>query len=257
MMTAFREWMFRSWYWYVNHIDKNAEILFMNFGYSNPDMLINLDPEDESNKYSVQLYHLLGSAIDLKNKDIAEIGCGRGGGLSYIVRTFSPATALGVDLDKHAVKFCIKHFNLKGLSFANGDAQNLSFLKDNSFDAILNLESSHRYIYMDLFLKEVHRLLRPGGYFLYTDFRYDYEMTELKQQLAASGMDILKEVMITDNVVKALEADDLHRRKLVKKLAPGFIHKVALNFAGAKGTETYNQFLTHKYEYYHFVMQKK
>jgi SAM-dependent methyltransferase len=257
MMTGFREWMFRAWYWYVNHIDKNDEILFMNFGYSNPDMLINLDPKDESNKYSVQLYHLLGSAIDLKNKDIAEIGCGRGGGLSYIVRAFSPATALGVDLDKHAVKFCNKHFDHKGLSFAKGDAQNLFFLKDNSFDAIINLESSHRYLRMDLFLKEVYRLLRHGGYFLYTDFRYDYEMTELKQQLADSGMVILKEVMITDNVVKALEADDTHRRILVKKLAPGFIHKIAFNFAGAIGTETYNQFVSHKYEYFHFVMQKK
>jgi ubiquinone/menaquinone biosynthesis C-methylase UbiE len=257
MKTSFRELMFRVWYWYVNHIDKNAEILFMNFGYSNPDMPVNLDPKDEFNRYSVQLYHLLGSTIDLKNKDIAEIGCGRGGGLSYIVNTFSPATALGVDLDKHAVKFCNKHFDHKGLSFAKGDAQNLFFLKDNSFDAILNLESSHRYPRMDLFLKEVNRLLRRGGYFLYTDFRYDYEMDELKQQLASSGMTILKEVMITDNVVKALEAEDEHKRILVKKLAPYFIRKIALNFAGAKGTETYNQFVTHKYEYYHFVMQKK
>jgi ubiquinone/menaquinone biosynthesis C-methylase UbiE len=257
MMNGFREWIFRTWYWYVNRIDKNAEILFMNFGYSNPDMHIILDQEDESNRYSVQLYHLLGSSIDLKNKDIAEIGCGRGGGLSYLVRAFSPATALGVDLDKHAVKFCNKHYKQKGLSFENGDAQNLFFLKDNSFDAIFNLESSHRYLRMDLFLKEVHRVLRQGGYFSYTDFRYDYEMTELKQQLAASGMVILKEEMITDNVVKALELNDLQRRILVKKLAPRFIHKIALNFAGATGTETYNQFVTHKYEYYHFLMQKK
>ncbi len=257
MIAALREWMFRVWYWYVNHIDKNSEILFMNFGYSNPDMQVKLNPEDESSRHSVQLYHLLGSATDLKNRDIAEIGCGRGGGLSYIVRTFSPATALGVDLDKHAVKFCKNHYALKGLSFANGDAQELSFLKDNSFDAVLNLESSHRYPRMDLFLKEVVRLLRPGGYFLYTDFRYDWEMPELKQQIEATGMTIIKGVMITDNVVKALEKDDLNKRILVKRLAPRFLHKVALNFAGAIGSETYNQFLTHKYEYYHFVLQKK
>jgi ubiquinone/menaquinone biosynthesis C-methylase UbiE len=257
MMTGLREWMFRGWYWYVNHIDKNAEILFMNFGYANPDMQIKIDPENESSRHSVQLYHLLGSAAELKNKDIAEIGCGRGGGLSYIVQTFSPATALGVDLDKHAVKFCNKHYKLKGLSFANGDAQDLSFLKDNSFDAILNVESSHRYPGMDLFLKEVYRLLRTGGYFLYTDFRYDWEIPELKQQLEATGMTILKEVMITDNVVKALEADDPYKRLLVKKLAPRFLHKVALNFAGVIGSETYDQFLTHKYIYYHYVMRKK
>jgi ubiquinone/menaquinone biosynthesis C-methylase UbiE len=255
-MTGIREWVFRVWYWYLNNIDKNAEVLFMNYGYSNPDIPVSFDPKDEPNRYSAQLYHLLGSAADLKNKHIAEIGCGRGGGLSYIVKTFSPATALGVDLDKRAAKFCKKHHNLKGLSFVQGDAQNLYFLKDNSVDAVLNVESSHRYPNMDSFLKEVHRILRPGGYFLYTDFRYDWEMPELKQQLAASGMIILKDVMITDNVIEALDADDPRKRILVKKLIPRFIHKIALNFAGTVGSKTYDQFVSHKYEYYHFVMQK-
>lgn len=256
MITALREWMFRIWYWYVNTVDKKAEILFMNYGYTHPDMPVALDPKDEPNRYSAQLYHLLGSATDLKNKDIAEIGSGRGGGLSYIVRTHTPATALGIDLDKRAADFCNKQYKMSGLSFAQGDAQDLSFLNDGAFDAVLNVESSHRYPRMDLFLKEVHRVLRPGGHFLYTDFRYDHEMPELKQQLADSGMTIIKEMMITENVVKALEADDARKRELVKKLAPRFIHKIALNFAGAVGSETYNQFATRKYEYYHFVMQK-
>jgi len=255
-MIALRELMFRLWYWYVNNVDKKGEVLFMNYGYSNSEMPVTLDVKDEPNKYSAQLYHLLASATELKDKDIAEIGCGRGGGLSYVVNTFSPATALGVDLNKRAAKFCTKHHTQKGLSFAQGDAQDLSFLEDSSFDVVLNVESSHRYPRMDLFLKEVHRVLRPGGYFLYTDFRYDHEMEELKQQLAGSGMAINNEVMITDNVVQALEADDPRKRILVKKLAPRFIHKIALNFAGTIGSKTYIQFATHKYEYYHFVMQK-
>lgn len=255
-MAALRELMFKGWYWYVNNIDKNAEVLFMNYGYTHPDMQVSLEPHDEPNRYSAQLYHLLGNATELKNKDIAEIGCGRGGGLSYIVRTFSPATAVGVDLDKRAAKFCNRHYKLKGVSFKQGDAQNLSFLNNNSFDAILNVESSHRYSNMNLFLKEVHRLLRPGGYFLFTDFRWDWEKPELKQQLADSGLHILKEEMITEHVVKALEADDPRKRLLVKRLVPGFIHKVALNFAGTIGSTTYHQFASRKYEYYHYVMQK-
>lgn len=255
-MAALRELMFKGWYWYVNNIDKKAEVLFMNYGYTHPDMPVTLEPHDEPNRYSAQLYHLLGNATDLKDKDIAEIGCGRGGGLSYIVRTFSPATAMGVDLDKRAAKFCNKHYKLKGLSFQQGDAQNLSFLKDNSFDAILNVESSHRYPDMDLFLKEVHRLLRPGGYFLFTDFRWDWEKPELKQQLANSGLNILTEAMITNHVVDALEADDSRKRILVKKLVPGFVHKAALNFAGTIGSNTFKHFSSRKYEYYNYVMQK-
>ena len=256
-MAVLRELMFKGWYWYVNNIDKNADVLFMNYGYTHANMPVVLDPADESNRYSAQLYHLLGKATEIKDKDIAEIGCGRGGGLSYIVRTFSPATAVGVDLDKRAASFCNKHYRHKGLFFVQGDAQNLSFLKDNSFDAILNVESSHRYLNMDLFLKEVHRLLRPGGYFLFTDFRWDWEKPELKQQLADSGLTILKEEMITNHVVDALEADDTRKRELVKKLVPGFVRKAALNFAGTVGSKTYHHFTSRKYEYYNYVMQKK
>jgi ubiquinone/menaquinone biosynthesis C-methylase UbiE len=255
-MSAAREWMFRVWYRYVNNLDKKAEILFMNFGYVDPGSQPVLEAEDEPNRFSVQLYHLLGTAADINNKDIAEIGCGRGGGLSYIVRTFKPKTALGIDLDKNAVKFCNKNYHHKGLSFLQGDAQNLSFLPDESFDIILNNESSHRYPHMDLFLKEVHRLLRPGGYFLFSDFRNDHDMDELKQMIESSGLKVLREKDITSNVVKALEADDGRKRLLVKKLTPRIIHKIALNFAGAMGSETYNKFANRRFEYFHYVMQK-
>lgn len=240
----------------MNTIDKKGEVLFMNYGYSNPDMPVNLEPEDEANRYSAQLYHLVGSAVDLKNKDIAEIGCGRGGGLSYITKVFSPASALGVDLDKQAIIFCSKQYTLKGIKFEQGDAQNLFFLEDNSVDAIINVESSHRYPDMNVFLKEVHRVLRPGGNFLYTDFRYAWEEQLLKQQLTDSGMNIIKEEMITEHVLSALKADDERKRRLVKKLAPAFIHSVALNFAGTVGSSTFNKFASHEFEYYHFVMQK-
>lgn len=256
MKTALRERMFRLWYWYVNNVDKHAEILFMNYGYSSANMPVSLSVEDEPNRYSAQLYHLLGSATTLSGKDIAEIGCGRGGGLSYTFRTFAPATAVGVDLDKHAARFCTANYKYPGLSFSQGDAQNLSCLASESMDAVLNVESSHRYPRMDLFLNEVKRVLRPGGYFLYTDFRYDHEMDTLKQQLAETGMRIVKEELITQNVVEALTADDARKRALVKKLAPGFIHKVALNFAGTIGSETFTQFASRKYEYYFYVMQK-
>ncbi|HAM99045.1 MAG TPA: class I SAM-dependent methyltransferase [Marinilabiliales bacterium] len=256
MKTAFREKMFQLWYWYVSNIDKNAEVLFMNYGYANSEFSVNLEPADEPNRYSAQLYHLLGADTGLSGKDIAEIGCGRGGGLSYVVRTFSPATALGIDLNERAVRFCNQHYQHKGLTFRQGDAQNLPFINNASFDVILNVESSHRYPQMELFLNEVYRLLRPGGYFLYTDFRYGYEMPLLKEQLSQSGLKIEKEELITDRVVEALTADDARKRRLIKKLAPRFVHKTALNFAGAINSETYNQFANHQYQYYFYVLRK-
>ena len=55
-------------------------------------------------------------------------------------------------------------------------------------------------------------------------------------------MSVLKERFINEEVVAALKLDDEHKRKLVKKLTPRFLHKIALNFAGTIGSETYNQF---------------
>lgn len=255
MKFNFRESLFRIWYWYVNKVDKNAEILFMNYGYAENNQNIPLNKQDEPNRYSIQLYHHLAIETDIKDKDIVEIGCGRGGGLSYITENFSPASAKGIDLDKRAATFCNQYYKNEKLSFLQGDAQNLS-LENNSYDVVINVESSHRYPDMKAFLGEVSRILRSGGYFLYTDFRYDYEMEDLKKELESSGLTIQKERLITKEVVTALELDDERRRNLVKKLAPKFIHKTALDFAGTVGSETYNQFATRKYIYYSYVLKK-
>ena len=46
------------------------------------------------------------------------------------------------------------------------------------------------------------------------------------------------------------------RRNLVKKLVPRILHKIALNFAGAIGSETYKQFVSYKYVDFSYVLQK-
>lgn len=255
MNFNFRESLFRGWYWYVSKVDKNAQILFMNYGYSDKGMKVAIEKEDEPNRYPIQLYHHLACEIDIKDKDIVEIGSGRGGGLSYVTSTFLPATATGVDLNDRAISFCNDYYSQNGLSFIQSDAQNLSLEKE-SCDVVLNVESSHRYPNMVAFLNEVSRILRPNGHFLYTDFRYDHEMEELDEQLAKSGLSILNRRIINNEVIAALELDDLRRRKLVRKMTPRFLHKIALNFSGAIGSETYNQFLSQKYIYFSYVLKK-
>jgi ubiquinone/menaquinone biosynthesis C-methylase UbiE len=247
--------MFRVWYWYISKIDADNEIVFMNYGYNDPSKKVKLDPEDESNRYSIQLYHRLASAVDLKNKSIVEVGCGRGGGLSYVTKTFSPSQALGIDLELKAVQFASKYHPDAGLSFKQGDALHLP-VEDNSYDALLNVESSHRYLDMDLFLSEVSRILKPDGYFLYTDFRYSYEISALKDSLDFLGFRLIDHQIINTNVVDALNLDNKRREDLVKKLIPGFLQKTATNFAGAVGSSTYNQILNDDLVYYVYIYQK-
>jgi ubiquinone/menaquinone biosynthesis C-methylase UbiE len=253
--TSLREAFFRIWYWYVNKADKNAQILFMNFGYHDQNQHIAMDEQNERDRFSVQLYHHLADSVNIQGKDIVEIGCGRGGGLSFITRTFSPAKALGIDLNKRAVRFCSRHYKMDGLSFAQGDAQKLE-LEDDSCDIVMNIESSHRYPNMTAFLKEVCRILRSGGYFLFTDFRYDSEMEEMKKCLEDCGLTMIKEKNINKEVVAALALDDMRRRNLIQKLAPKFLHNIALNFAGTTGSDTYNNFASNKYIYFSYIYKK-
>jgi SAM-dependent methyltransferase len=255
MIFNFRETMFRIWYWYVSTVDKNAEVIFMNYGYNEKEHEVPLDQHHEPNRFSVQLYHHLTHGIEIAGKDIVEIGCGRGGGLSYLTQTFAPKTALGVDLEERAVKFSNKYYKIDNLKFKQGDAQNLS-LDSNSCDIVFNVESSHRYPDFQSFLREVSRILRPGGHFLITDFRYAHEFEKFQEDVKNSGFKIVREKDINQDVVEALNLDDQRRRNLVYKLTPKFLHKIALNFAGTVGSPTYNQFAKRDYIYYTYILKK-
>lgn len=255
MKIDFRSWMFRIWYWYISKIDKKAEVVFMNYGYHDANENIPLSAADEANRYPIQLYHRLARTVDLNGKSIVEVGCGRGGGLDYICRTFKPKTALGIDLNERAAKFANQHFKQDGLAYRQGDAQNLP-LENHSFDVVLNVESSHRYPEMDRFLAEVSRVLKPGGHFLFTDFRYPHEMPQLEKQLEALGFKLTEKQKINPNVLLALEKDNQRREELIKKLTPFFLHKVARDFSGTTGSLTYNQIAREEYIYFLYVFAR-
>ncbi|MDO9580466.1 MAG: class I SAM-dependent methyltransferase [Bacteroidales bacterium] len=184
MKDKLKNVFFKFWYWYLSSIDKNAEVIFMNYGYSKNNHKIELKETDEKNRYSIQLYHLIATGVDIEGKDILEVGCGRGGGLSYIYRYLSPNFVTGVDLNRKAINFCNKKYSTERIKFLQANAQKLTFPKD-SFDVVINIESSHRYSEIDLFLDEVYRVLKPSGFFLFTDFRDNIEIEKLNTQFGS------------------------------------------------------------------------
>jgi ubiquinone/menaquinone biosynthesis C-methylase UbiE len=228
----------KRWYEYISSLDTGTDMLFMNYGFSplhsNVKKLV-LRPADETHRYSIQLYHHLASAIDLTGLDVLEVGSGRGGGASYISRYLRPRSMTGVDITASAIEFCRQHHNVSGLSFERHNAEALEFA-DQSFDVILNVESSNCYPNISNFFSEVARVLRPGGYFLYTDLRKEEEVQNWRAQLFEIGLDLVKEENITPNVLKALELDDARKRNLIEQRAPKFIRKPFYEFAGMKGS---------------------
>jgi ubiquinone/menaquinone biosynthesis C-methylase UbiE len=255
MKEKLKNVFFRVWYWYVSTVDKNAEVIFMNYGYSKDNHKIKLDKNDDKNRYSAQLYNLVATGTDIKGKDILEVGCGRGGGLSYINRYFSPASSTGVDLNKKAIDFCKNHYSKENISFLQLNAQDLYF-QDNTFDVVINVESSHRYAQMDKFLDEVYRVLRPDGVFLFADFRHKTELEKLNTQLKNSNFIGLMKTTITAQVVEALKLSTNERVNLIHKMVPKFLHGLGKNFAATEGTSTYNKFLNGEFEYVFNVLMK-
>lgn len=249
------EWAFRRWYSYVNLVDRKAELLCLNYGYQNGAPPLALTDGEESNRYGIQLYRHVVEPVDLAGKDVVEIGCGRGGGLAHLARTCHPASALGVDCEPIAVRFCARHYGVPGLAFRCGDAQALD-LEDASCDVVLNVESSHRYARQADALAEMRRILRPGGHLLLADFRDRQELRDLRRDLAASGLALLNEEDITADVVAALTLDDARRRDLVRRKVPWFGWKHALDFSGAVGSPTYRQFAAREMLYLRWVLRK-
>ena len=246
---------FRIWYWYVSKVDKESEITFMNYGFSKDNQEIELDEKDKKNKYSAQLYHYVANSIDIKGKDILEVGCGRGGGLSYINRYLSPKTVTGLDLNQRAIKFCRKNYSTENSTFIEGNAQLLKF-DNNSFDVIINVESSHRYNQINKFLNEVYRVLKPGGYFLFADFRLQNEVEKLNEQLKNSNFKVLSNEIITVNVLEALKLSSNETENLIIKIAPKLLHSLGKKFAATEGTPTFNKFATNEFEYLFYVLTK-
>ena len=255
MKEKLKNIFFKFWYWYVSAIDKNAEIIFMNYGYSKDNQKIELDETDEKNRYSIQLYHLVATGTEIKRKDILEVGCGRGGGLSYINRTFAPNSAIGIDLNKKAIKFCNKKYSDERVKFLQANAQKLCF-QDNTFDVIINIESVHRYAQIGLFVDEVYRVLKPGGFFLFADFGDNKEIHKLHTQFVKSNFQLIKFENITDSVIEALKLVTPDREELIREILPKFFQNLGRNFAAMEGSSTYNSFLTAQYKYVFYILKK-
>ena len=190
---------------YQTRYRRDDDLVFLNAGYEeDPPMAIPLVASDEPKRYPIQLYHRVATQVDLSGKRVLEVGCGHGGGASYLMRTLHPASYTGLDLNPVGIAFCRKRHNVPGLDFVQGDAENLPF-PDQSFDAVINIESSHCYPRFPRFLAEVARVLRPGGHFLYTDLRSDVHIAEWEAALADAPILMLSHADIMMQVLRVLD----------------------------------------------------
>jgi ubiquinone/menaquinone biosynthesis C-methylase UbiE len=244
------------WYPFLTRRLNAEDQTCLNYGYEEePPMGLPLAASEESNRLGIQLYHRVATQVDLKGKQILEVSCGHGGGASYLTRTVHPASYTGLDYNADGIAFCRNRHNLPGLDFVHGDAESLPFA-DESFHAVINIEASHAYPRLSRFLAEVVRVLRPGGHFLYADFRGRREFSRWDAALADAQMRQVSERVINPEVLRALEKNSQRSLELIGRLLPAFLRPVGRRFAGVPGTGLYRVIQNGKAEYRMYCFTK-
>ncbi|QTE30852.1 class I SAM-dependent methyltransferase [Pengzhenrongella sicca] len=219
---------------------------FMNYGYApvgagaglGASPQVELDPRDEPDRYCIQLFRHALAGTEVRGADVLEVGSGRGGGAAHVSRYLHPRSTTGLDFSRRAVELSRRHRRGPGLSFVAGDAQAMPFAAE-SFDVVVNIESSHCYASMDAFLAEAHRVLRPGGVLAWADLRDAAGLATLHAQLARSPLRCEAELDITANVLRAMELDNERKLALIDAWIPRGFQRAIRPFAGIRGTRNH------------------
>jgi len=238
-IPSVRKAIWQLWYPFLTRRLRGEEVLFLNYAFeTDPPVGLKLEAEDEPDRACIQLYHHVASQMDLRGKEVLEVSCGHGGGASWITRTLQPASYTGLDLNPTGIAFCTQRHRVPGLSFKQGDAQRLPF-PDGSLDAVINVEASHCYPDFPGFLAEVARVLRPGGHFLYADFRFRDGFAEWESAIAKTSMQLIQTRDIRNEVLRGMEANAARSEALICQRLPRFLHSLGRDFAGIPGSRVH------------------
>jgi SAM-dependent methyltransferase len=226
----------RAYYDRAAHVVPAFTVL--NYGFSSDPESTVIDATDPE-FYCLRLYEHTVRDTPIEGADVLEVSCGRGGGASFVARTFNPRRMVGVDLSEENVRLARSRSGQPNLEFAVGDAEQLA-LPDESFDVVINVEASHLYDDRTRFFAEVFRVLRPGGTFCYTDGCWaDDNCTE---DLRDAGLELLERTEITANVLRALRRDNARRTALFDAMTDGKLREEYKDWGGVVGYRAFRRF---------------
>ena len=210
--------------------------IFLNFGYvadDTPQSAVIEIPEHSLNKHAIKLVLELIGDCELTARKILDTGCGRGGTVSVIAKYFHAKEITGLDISPSAIAFCKSNYNDKHVRFFEGDSENMPF-DDGTFDIVTNVESASSYPNPYAFYAEVYRVLKTGGYFLYTDLLPTARIPDYLSALQEMGFILEIERNITHNVL--LSCDETAKRHAA---AYGDDNKMMGSFLSLPGSEVY------------------
>lgn len=117
-------------------------------------------PEKTGNIELEHFHRYLAASEIVAGKEVLDIASGEGFGSEILSR--SAARVIGVDIDHSAVAHANARYGNEKLSFIEGNAAEIP-LADDSVDVAVSFETIEHHDRHEEMLKELRRVLRPGG----------------------------------------------------------------------------------------------
>lgn len=147
-----------------------------------------------------------GAAGMAQGDRVLEVGCGYGASAVYYAEKLRPSSVVGIDITEVRLKTATEYVRKCGLEnvieVRFGDATNLDF-PEASFDRVIGIECAFHFDTRFDFLKEVSRVLVPGGGLGLADL------------ILKEGIDPASVIEATriDNYGRSLVPDNVHDRR--------------------------------------------
>jgi ubiquinone/menaquinone biosynthesis C-methylase UbiE len=171
-------------------------------------------------------------------RDVLDVGCGQG--IDLVEYASAGARVTGVDLTPRHVDLARTHIEAMGLAatVVQGDAERLAFA-DASFDIVSSNGVLHHTPDMPAALREIHRVLRPGGracVIVYNRRSIQYWL----MQVATRGIlqrGLLQERSMAGVLSRYVETTSIGARPLVRVYSARELHRM-LHDAGFVAVRT-------------------
>jgi len=129
--------------------------------------------------------------------DLLEVGCGEGRGIDWLLPVVTSYTAI----DKIAPVINTLQQKYPQSKFLSGNIPPLSAFADNSFDSVVSFQVIEHIQSDKLFLKEIHRVLKPGGIALITTPNKPYSLSRnpwhIREYTAQELTDLARNIFST------------------------------------------------------------